>query len=69
MLEIKVGQIYRNRVSNTIYVVSNMINGISTIFSDGSCGRTPETNIREAVLIAEYPSWQEAVSSKEFKNK
>lgn len=69
MLKIKVGQIYRSYITDTVYVISNMINGISTIFSDGSCGRMPETNIREAVLIAEYPSWQEAVSSKEFKNK
>lgn len=69
MLKIKVGQIYRNYVTDTVYVISNMINGISTIFSDGSCGRMSETNIREAVLIAEYPSWQAAVNSKEFKNK
>lgn len=69
MLKIKVGQIYRSYITDTVYVISNMINGISTIFSDGSCGRMSETNIREAVLIAEYPSWQAAVNSKEFKNK
>lgn len=69
MLKIKVGQIYRSHITDTVYVISNMINGISTIFSDGSCGRMSETNIREAVLIAEYPSWQAAVNSKEFKNK
>lgn len=67
MSKIKVGQMYRSCITNTIYVVSNMINGISVIFSDGSCGRTLERLIREADLIAEYPTWQEAVNSKEFK--
>ena len=67
-MTIKIGQIYRNYATDTIYVISNMINGISIIFSDGSCGRTPKTNISEAVLLAEYPTWQEAVNSKEFNN-
>lgn len=66
-MSIKVGQIYRNYDTDTVYVISNMINGISTIFSDGSCGRTPKTLIEEAVLITEYPTWQEAVNSKEFR--
>ena len=62
---IKVGQIYKE--GNDIFVVTfaNTSEGFHAIQKDGrvfsGCG------LREKYLIAEYPTWQEAVNSEYFK--
>lgn len=71
-MSVKVGQIYEDRgVYTEKLVVSNTaINGlVYLIFTDGSCGRRPLKDFinQRCTLIAEYPSWQEAVNSKEFR--
>lgn len=69
---IKVGQIYEDRGTSTgRMVVSNTsIEGlIYLIFTDGSCGRRSlrDFNLQCYSLVAEYPTWQEAVNRKEFR--
>lgn len=70
---IKVGQIYEDKGTGTgKMVISNTsIAGlIYLIFTDGSCGKRgkKEFNLQYYSLVAEYPTWQEAVNSKEFKD-
>lgn len=75
---IKVGQIY-NCQNALIYVITKqypfreengeIVKRYQAICSDGFVFET--LHIEEIIkdkLIAEYPTWQEAVNSKEFKN-
>jgi hypothetical protein len=74
---IKVGQVY-NCQNELIYVITKQYpfreeNGeigkrYQAIFDDGYvCEKLHIEEILKDKLIAEYPTWQEAVNSKEFK--
>lgn len=66
-MTIKAGQIYScKRIGN--FVISNVSkNGeISRIWQDGSVD-VADVVLWDGIFIAEYPSWQEAVCSEEFK--
>lgn len=67
---VKIGQIYKNKYMEKIKTVitRKSLAGFSMLFQDGSmqkgCG---ELYIKSRwQLVAEYPTWQEAVNSKEF---
>jgi len=63
---IKVGQIYIT--DGEIVVVSFYRKGqIGIIYNDGYVINIFNDIISNSELIAEYPTWQEAVNSKEFK--
>lgn len=71
---IKVGQIYTD--NEDVYVVTNVWTNIfenkeyfSSINTDGDVNFNNLVSYAEEndKLIAEYPTWQEAVNSKEFK--
>lgn len=70
---IKVGQIYK--MDDGIMVITQINKHIDSlrydyIYNDGmTCSymRKGEVLLPDTVLIAEYPTWQEAVNSKEFK--
>jgi hypothetical protein len=68
---IKVGQIYRKKgfYGDFCFCVSNIWrNGNpSLIRNDGELFPNRYDGIDGCELIAEYPTWQEAVNSKEFK--
>lgn len=72
---IKIGQIYRQkskpywRVNEAgLFVVTSMGFGITTIDTDGLAHAVGLSWITgDCELIAEYPTWQEAVNSPEFK--
>jgi hypothetical protein len=69
----KVGQVYQSiKQKDKQFVVtsSNKYDWKSYVISSegvGSCRW--KSDIRKMKLIAEYPTWQEAVNSKEFNNK
>lgn len=72
---IKVGQIYTD--NEDVYVVTNVWTNIfeneeyfCSINTDGDVNFNNLVSYAEKndKLIAEYPTWQEAVNSKEFKN-
>ena len=79
---IKVGQIYQRKINGERWVVTkgnfspkgfDFVLGnipICMIRNDGevTVGSIPHNFIKNCELIAEYPTWQEAVNSKEFKN-
>lgn len=73
---IKVGQIYKEkrlpswRKNNAdTFVVCNAEYNISVIYKDGKTDYVGWEWIKEdCELIAEYPTWQQAVNSKEFTN-
>lgn len=63
----KVGQIYKT--DGEIVVVSFYRKGqIGIIYNDGYVINIFNDIISNAELIAEYPTWQEAVNSKEFRD-
>lgn len=69
---IKVGQIYKSK-NNTIFVVSDINKGFySVVYKCGYAVTYDENTISMpfvfAELIAEYPTWREAVNSKEFRD-
>lgn len=69
---IKVGQIY-NQWNDEIFVVTLIDNGAySVIYKDGFTVTYDDKELdflfNKSELIAEYPTWQEAVNSKEFRN-
>ena len=71
---IKVGQIYKQRDYDT-FVVSyiNKSKLVSMIYTDGSLRFDFTDSLCRFIqdyceLIAEYPTWREAVNSKEFNN-
>ena len=66
---IKVGQIYKQPNDNLFVVSYTNENEYHILYSDGyTASYYYETScISFDTLIAEYPTWQEAVNSKEFK--
>jgi len=70
---IKKGQVYKHTENYTFVVVYiNKYNFVHILYNDDSkmmCSmKDLEEVIKACELIAEYPTWQEAVNSKEFKN-
>lgn len=74
---IKVGQIYKQKnkpkwrkYEDDIFVISYISYSVHTIYQSGVVDYTSMRNWIEGdcELIAEYPTWQEAVNSKEFNN-
>lgn len=71
---IKVGQIYELPISKSPVVVTNIVNKkekhfdlIYFITVDGLQERLWRKSVEETLkLIAEYPTWQKAINSKEF---
>lgn len=67
---IKVGQIYRNKCFSNIKIVITQENlaGFNIIYTDGSVQKSVKVDEFDDIfeLITEYPTWQEAVNSKEF---
>lgn len=64
---IKVGQIYKTKKS--LIVITRVKDcHVSFVNHKGYAETTPALLVKsELKLIAEYPTWQEAVNSKEFK--
>lgn len=62
---IKVGQIYKEKDDIFVVTFANTSGGFHAVQNNGrvfsGCG------LNEKDVIAEYPTWQEAVNSKEFK--
>ncbi len=72
-MAIKVGQIYK--VNEDKYVITKTWHSdlfdeewADYIFNDGTTDRTCGNIFKYLELIAEYPTWQEAVNSKEFRD-
>ena len=70
MSEIKVGQIYKidNNDIGIIYNYDEKLPYIDVLFLEGLGVFSHEYFNKHCVLIAEYPTLQEAVNSKEFNN-
>lgn len=70
-MNIKVGQIYFNKrieVKLVITFVSNKENLCDWVTEEGkTCTDKCDWILLTSELIAEYPTWQEAVNSKEFR--
>ena len=74
---IKPGQIYRTKFLKYTMAVTyiepwieeqeNPIDDIYCISPDGEHQIMQRSVVEESTLIVEYPTWQEAVNSKEFK--
>lgn len=71
---IKVGQIYKQR-DNDIFVVTYINNSklVCMLYTDGSIRMDFTDSLNQYIkyrceFLAEYPTWQEAVNSKEFKD-
>lgn len=68
---IKVGQVYKSSLTDTIRVVTSIgYDTVSTIDTYGDCEEWIYDNLVKCCnweLIAEYPTWQQAVNSPEFK--
>ena len=67
---IKVGQIYKSNLTFAIRVITFIDDSeVSLIHPDGYVDRWTFDDIANTnwELLAEYPTWQEAVNSKEFK--
>ena len=71
---IKVGQIYKTSQENVWCVIrqddsKSPYSYVYLILPNGYVDRLWKKTLKEELkLIAEYPTWQEAVNSKEFKN-
>lgn len=71
---IKVGQIYELPETKSRVVVirapetKSPLDWVCFIFDNGYTERLWQKTVKELKLIAEYPTWQEAVNSKEFNN-
>lgn len=67
---IKVGQIYKERKTQNIWVITKY-NGVECNmicqYGEVTYGYVPNYFWTKLDLVAEYPTWQEAVNSKEFK--
>ena len=75
-MSVKVGQIYRQKskpfwrkYEDDIFVISHIEYSIHIIFQSGNVDNTPKERWinGDCELIAEYPTWQEAVNSSEFR--
>ena len=72
---IKVGQIYKEIGTSNKWVVTRVITRYNDVECNMICqdgeatgGFVPYFFWEKLELIAEYPTWQEAVNSKEFNN-
>lgn len=75
-MTIKVGQIYKTKFLGYTLAVTyiepfiegqeNPIDDVNCISPNGEKQIMQRATIEEATLIAEYPTWREAVNSKEF---
>ena len=73
---IKVGQIYKDNNGDENFVITMEyetplgIKKYDLIYQSGVVGdyQSEQQVLLYTTLIAEYPTWQEAVNSKEFKN-
>ena len=63
---IKVGQIYKEGKDIFIITLANSSGGYHAIKQGGKV--FSGVGLNEKDIIAEYPTWQEAVNSKEFNN-
>lgn len=61
---IRVGQIYIN--NHKVYAITNVDGRAYVISKDGRGSSRLCSDINRMTLIASYPTWQEAVCSKEF---
>lgn len=77
MNNIKAGQVYKDGKEHDAFVVSKVRQLedywlVTTIHSDGFACDCPAGSLddmpEDYELIAEYPTWQEAINSKEFNN-
>lgn len=72
MADIKVGQVWgKQDATNIVITKIELLFDIpyySYIFADGTCVDEDDKYFitKKRVLLAEYPTWQEAVNSKEF---
>lgn len=73
MTQVRVGQIYELPVTKGRVVVirceetESQFDFVYFIFNDGNVERLWKKTVKELKLIAEYPTWQDAVNSPEFK--
>lgn len=73
MTEVKIGQVYKSSLTDTIRVVISIgYNNVSTINTYGEFERWIYNSFIENCnsiweLVSEYPTWQESVNSPEFK--
>lgn len=71
MSKIKVGQIreYFGDILITTHIEFTQCRGgiVDCIYKDGIVSEFTYSYLEDSKLIAEYPTWQEAVNSKEFK--
>lgn len=70
MSKIKVGQVYKDTSWKTVFCITYVSfdeEDYSGVYNSGEAffGASKEF---EGELIAQYPTWQEAVNSKEFNN-
>ena len=72
MPKIKVGQIYKSKYNSNIRVVitQETLAGFNIIYTDGSMQKAVNAYEFDDIWVFEneYPTWQEAVNSKEFNN-
>lgn len=67
MLKIKIGQIREDMYGLYIITYCEVERSLySVIYHDGIIRHWSAASIKDDILIAEYPTWQEAVNSKEF---
>ena len=66
---IKIGQIYKDEDGWRLCITLYSPVDIYAVYHQGSVGNwhNKEAFLLNKTLIAEYPTWQEAVNSKEFK--
>ena len=69
MSEIKVGQIYKSNLTLAIRTIAFVDDEVSIINIDGFVDRwkLDEIPISDWKLLAEYPTWRDAVNSPEFR--
>ncbi len=72
-MELKVGQIYKDRNSGAIFAITFVTKcNVSLIYNYGLtqlyCYVYDGNPFLFDKLLAEYPTWQQAVNSEEFKN-
>lgn len=63
---IKVGQVYKEQEDIFVITFANTSGGYHAIKNSGKV--FSGVGLDEKYIIAEYPTWQEAVNSKEFRD-
>ena len=70
-MSIKVGQVYETKSGLRYIVTCVRTYNICILYDTGYCMGVPPSDMNKIYidkLIAEYPTWKEAINSKEFKN-